>query len=131
MATSRFLLTIIGAIAITILGFWVYKLARLKGEVMTYSKYWSIPRGQNGGLVYLALGDSAAQGIGASQPDRGYVGLIADQIRMQTSRPVQVINVSKSGAKLADVIRDQLPLIAKYKADIITVDIGGNDIRHY
>lgn len=110
---------------------WGYKLIHLKGEVKAYSKYWSIPEGDNNGLVYLALGDSAAQGIGASKPELGYVGLVADQIRKQTMRPVQIINLSKTGAKLADVIRDQLPLISKYKADIITIDIGGNNIRHY
>jgi acyl-CoA thioesterase-1 len=113
------------------LSLWIYNIIRLRNDVRSFSNYWSIPQGETGGLVYLALGDSAAQGIGASRPGRGYVGLIADQIRMQTSRPVQVINISKSGAKLSDVIRDQLPLVARYKADIITVDIGGNDIRHY
>lgn len=36
--------------------------------------YWAEPVGGPGGVLYVALGDSAAQGVGASSPDRGTSG---------------------------------------------------------
>ena len=123
-------LTIIG-LFVVLISIWISKLFKLRGQIPSYSDYWSVPRGETGGIIYLALGDSAAQGIGASRPDKGYVGIIADQIRKRTHQPVQVINISKSGAKIQDVIEHQISQIEKYNPDIITVDIGGNDISAY
>ena len=82
-------------------------------------------------LIYLALGDSAAQGLGASQPTNGYVGQFAQKLAKQTGRPVRTINLSVSGAVIADVIAGQVEQIQQYKPDVITLDIGGNDIRTF
>ena len=94
-------------------------------------RYWSVPRGPAGGLLYVALGDSAAQGIGASSPERGYVGLLATRMRRATGRPVQVVNLSRSGARVTDVIRTQLPRLRRLHPDVVTVAVGGNDVRSY
>lgn len=110
---------------------WIYDLWRLSVSVEEYAKWWAQSRGEPGGLVYVALGDSAAQGIGASGPDRGYVGLLADRVRDQTGQPVTVINLSRSGATIRDVVREQLPRLAGLHADLVTLDVGGNDIRNY
>ncbi len=83
------------------------------------------------GSSTCALGDSTAQGIGASGPDKGYVGLIADRLRAAKGRPVQVINLSRTGARVDDVVADQLPKLAGLTPDVVTVAVGGNDIRHY
>lgn len=93
-----------------------------------YARWWEQPRGEPGGLLYVALGDSAAQGIGASRPGRGYVGLIAQRLRDTTGRPVQVVNLSRSGARTADVVAEQLPRLAGLEPDVVTVAVGGNDI---
>lgn len=92
------------------------------------SKWWRDLAKSNGELLYVAIGDSAAQGIGASAPHRGYVGLLAEHIRQQTGRTVRVINLSVSGATVGLAIRDQLPRFLKLKPDIVTVAIGANDI---
>ncbi|WP_241986863.1 SGNH/GDSL hydrolase family protein [Cryobacterium fucosi] len=81
-----------------------------------------------GELLYVAIGDSAAQGIGASEPRRSYVGLLADHIRLATGRTVRVINLSVSGATVELAVRDQLPRFVKLSPDIVTVAIGANDI---
>ncbi len=81
--------------------------------------------------MYVAVGDSAAQGIGASTPDNGYVALLADQLRERTGHPVLVVNLSRSGATMRDVVEEQLPMLAALRADVITVDVGGNDIGNY
>lgn len=113
--------------------FWAVKLIRVERSVRAYAEYWSEPRGEVGGLRYVALGDSAAQGIGASAPDRGYVGLIAQCLRDSTGRPVEVVNLSASGARIHDVLDTQLPALDSlgHDVDIVTVAIGGNDIRAY
>lgn len=110
---------------------WVVKLWRLRSCVGAYARWWKQPRGAPGGLLYVALGDSAAQGIGAGRPDRGYVGLIAERLRRRTGRPVQVVNLSRSGARVRDVVDDQLPRLAGLRPDLLTVGVGGNDIRGY
>lgn len=109
---------------------WWVRLRRLRATVPRMARYWSVPQGEPGGLLYVALGDSAAQGIGASRPDRGYVALLADRLRARTARPVQVINLSRSGAAIQDVLEQQLPHLRSLPADLVTVAVGANDMFH-
>lgn len=92
------------------------------------SKWWRDHAKEEGELLYVAVGDSAAQGIGASAPNRSYVGVLADHIRSATGRTVRVINLSVSGASVDLAVRDQLPRFVKLTPDIVTVAIGANDI---
>ena len=112
-------------------GLWGVRLWHLQHEVDRYRRFWSQPRGDPGGILYVALGDSSAQGIGASGPEKGYVGLFAQRLRAATGRPVRVVNLSRTGARVHDVVTDQLPQLAGQTPDIVTVTVGGNDIRHY
>lgn len=126
---------IAGVVAVVLLlgAVWAVKLVGLVRDVDRHRDYWAQPRGETGGLLYVALGDSAAQGIGASRPERGYVGLLAERLRQRTGRPVEVINLSSSGARIGDVLDTQLPALAALGRvpDVITVGIGGNDVRAY
>ena len=122
------------AVLLLLAGLWGLRLWHLHGEVADYRSYWSQvtkPIAPPGALRYVALGDSAAQGIGASDPQHGYVSLIADHLRASSGRPVIVINISKSGARIEDVLRDQVPQLRGLHPDFVTVDIGGNDVRKY
>lgn len=112
---------------------WAGRLVRLARSVSEYADYWSQPWGEVGGLLYAALGDSAAQAIGASRPDLGYVGVLARRLRSTTGRPVEVVNLSRSGARLGNVLDTQLPALAALgrRPDVVTVAIGGNDIASY
>lgn len=92
-----------------------------------YAAYWDARAQEEGDLVLVALGDSAAQGIGATDPQRGYVGLLADRIEAATGRQVQVVNLAVSGAVAAELVAEQLPQLADLDPDLITVAIGGND----
>jgi lysophospholipase L1-like esterase len=112
-------------------GWWGLRLWRLRHSVGQYRSYWSVAQGEIGGILYVALGDSTAQGIGASAPERGYVGLIAQRLRSATGRPVQVLNVSRSGARVHDVVVEQLPRVAGLAPDLVTVAVGANDLKHY
>jgi lysophospholipase L1-like esterase len=92
------------------------------------SQWWRDHAKEKGELLYVAIGDSAAQGIGASAPNRGYVGILAEYIRLATGRTLRVINLSVSGATVDLAVRDQLPRFKKLKPDVVTVAIGANDI---
>ena len=109
----------------------IVALLWLLNSVSTFNSFWTDKANESGGITYLALGDSAAQGIGATSPMKGYVGLIAHDIESKTGKTVQVVNVSKTGAKMDDYLKDQAPVIETVKPDIITIEIGANDIANY
>lgn len=119
------------AVVSVLLGWRGVEVVQLRRSVDRYRAYWSHVQREPGGLVYVALGDSTAQGIGASGPDRGYVGVLADRMRASTGRPVQVVNLSRSGARVADVVVDQLPRLAGLAPDVVTVAVGANDVKRY
>lgn len=121
----------VGLVILALLVVWATHLWQLSRSVEQRARYWATPRGESGGLLYVALGDSAAQGIGASRPERGYVGLVADELRRSSGRPVQIINLSRSGAKVRDVVAEQLPALAGLSPDLVTVGVGGNDVSGY
>lgn len=104
---------------------------RLSDMIPVHSKYWRDARAGEGDLLYVAIGDSAAQGIGASQPDRGYVGYLLRYIQSSTGRAVRVANLGISGARLRMAIDEELPRLAKLNPDIVTVSIGANDIAAF
>ena len=119
------------AAVIVLVGWRGVRLVQLRRSIEAYRDFWSEPRGEPGGLVYVALGDSSAQGIGASRPDRGYVGLLADRLRAATGRPVQVVNLSRTGAEVADVVAHQLPRLSGLAPDVVTVAVGANDVTRF
>lgn len=88
-------------------------------------KYFSFLRPQ---INYLALGDSSVEGIGASHPQKGYVGQLTKML--EKDYRVKVVNLGKRGSTTQDVIADQLPYLVNFKPDIITFSIGPNDIRN-
>jgi lysophospholipase L1-like esterase len=105
--------------------------AKLNDTLPVHSKWWRDRAGVGGDLVYVAIGDSAAQGIGASRPDLGYVGLVAEHAAAVTGRAVHTVNLSVSGATTALAVRDQLPRLATLAPDLLTVSIGANDIAQW
>ena len=109
----------------------VIALLWLAGSVKQYAQFWNEKANEKGDITYLALGDSAAQGIGASNPMRGYVGLVAREIEKKTGKSVRIVNISKTGAKMDDYLKDQAPMVATLNADIVTIQIGANDIAHF
>ena len=106
-------------------------MMRLANTIPINSAYWREQHRRGGELLYVAVGDSAAQGIGASRPGHSYVGLLARDIREQSGRTVRVANLSQSGARLREALEKQLPVLATLTPDIVTVAIGANDIAGF
>ncbi|MBC7375630.1 MAG: SGNH/GDSL hydrolase family protein [Frankiales bacterium] len=78
------------------------------------------------GPLWVVLGDSAAQGVGASAHDMGYVGIVLARLRA-TGAPWRVVNLSRSGARTREVVDVQWPLARELPASLLTAVIGGND----
>jgi acyl-CoA thioesterase I len=103
----------------------------LNETLPVHSKWWRDQVAVTGEIVYAAIGDSAAQGIGASEPAKSYVGLLAEHLREATGRTVHVINLSISGARVADAVDLQLPKLKKLQPHVVTVSVGANDMAAF
>src|SRR5659263_475460 len=108
---------VMGAAAAGVVAGWgtrrVVGVARVRRSVAEYREHWRELAESHvdggGALRYVALGDSAAQGVGASSPARGYVPIVADGVAEATGLEVALYNLSVSGAKATDLLEDQLP----------------------
>jgi lysophospholipase L1-like esterase len=84
------------------------------------------------GPLWVALGDSMTQGIGASAYDRGWVGQLSDRLRAE-GWDHRVVNLSVTGARVDDVVDTQLPALEAIRTKegppaLVTVVIGSNDV---
>lgn len=77
----------------------------------------------------MVLGDSTAQAIGASGIERGYVGQVAAALERHHGRSWRVVNLSRTGARAADVVAEQLHGLARLGvADLVSCAVGSNDL---
>lgn len=81
--------------------------------------------------LWVVLGDSTAQGVGVPDVDGGYVGRVRALLEARDGRPWHVLNLSRSGAVLADVLHVQLPRLRELgrRPELVTAVVGGNDLR--
>src|SRR5436189_5769259 len=80
-------------------------MRRVHAQVAVYAKAWDEANEQAlvaPGPLWVVLGDSTAQGIGAPSPDEGYVGQVHRLLTTTSGEPWRVLNLSKSGGKVAD-----------------------------
>ena len=108
-------------------------LRRVHAQVAVYAKAWDEANAlalASAGPLWVVLGDSTAQGIGAPSPDEGYVGQVHRMLAAKTGEPWRVLNLSKSGGRAADVLATQLPRLEALDVppDLVTCAIGANDI---
>jgi acyl-CoA thioesterase-1 len=91
-----------------------------------------VSRGEAPDPLWVVLGDSTAQGLGAPSPRNGYVGQTLRQLRHATGRRWRVVNLSVSGCLTRDVVAGQLPLLADLdpRPDLVTCGAGANDILY-
>ncbi|WP_082599102.1 SGNH/GDSL hydrolase family protein [Yonghaparkia sp. Soil809] len=98
-------------------------------------RQWAARGRAEGELLYVAIGDSAAQGIGVRDLDSSYVGLLRNRLQRLSGRTVRVVNLSRYGARIGDALDRQLPLLRAIidetgrEPDLVTVAIGANDMR--
>lgn len=72
---------------------------------------WNAQAATESGPLWLALGDSSTQGIGADDPLDGWVPRVLDRLRESTGEPWRVINLAITGGQFSDIVKYQLPRI--------------------
>lgn len=123
---------IVVIILIAVVGISIVRGLALYLSVDSHAKYWqNLAKTPASGdtIVLLALGDSTMQGLGALDPLNGPVGKAAECLRRETGRPVKIVNKSKSGGTMRDVVRDQLPSLSNVQPDVVIVSVGANDAK--
>jgi lysophospholipase L1-like esterase len=86
-----------------------------------------LPRDKNAALLYVALGDSTVEGIGASRPGAEYVARVHGKLRGIYPR-AGLVNLGVGGATSLDVVDDQLERAILLRPRLVTLSIGPNDI---
>lgn len=114
-------------------------VARVRGQADPYADTW---HARNRALLadppatrrWVVLGDSLSQGVGATSPDLGLVGVLRDRLA-RAGHPLAVLNLSATGARVPDVLEQQLPVVERLPAppahlapDLVTVLVGSNDL---
>ena len=125
------------------LGRWTDGVAELRSARTEFAVYWDAhndqvlterERAMRDGAdldpLWVVLGDSTAQGLGAPGPRGGYVGQTLYQLRRTTGTHWQVLNLSVSGALMRDVLADQIPLLDGQRPDLVTCGAAANDILY-
>ncbi len=116
-------------VVVRTLGNFVPGVRRTGEQIESFAAEWhrrNLVALESGRPLLVALGDSLAQGIGATSPDHGYVGRLA----VDLADRLAVVNLSKSGAKIPDVLDRQLALLAGLGVApaVVTCTVGSNDL---
>ncbi|OCA87543.1 hypothetical protein A8F94_06675 [Bacillus sp. FJAT-27225] len=98
------------------------------GSIPTYIDYFS--KSENESLYHLAIGDSVIRGYGVGQ-HQNLVSEVSAELERQTGKQVSFNNEGINGITSTEL--KQLVYSGQYdgqikKSDIITVNIGGNDV---
>ncbi|MGA8851338.1 MAG: SGNH/GDSL hydrolase family protein [Aeromicrobium sp.] len=122
-------------------GAFVSRLARVMPGLRTtlsqtapYAQWWVENNRRSlasGRPLWVVLGDSLSQGIGATSPDRGWVGRIAADPPARL-RDAAVLNLSFKGARILEVLRRQVPVLenlrTRHDIALVSVVTGNNDL---
>lgn len=122
--------------ALRTLGLVVPGIRRVSAQIKPYTKWWSDQNQtalHHDGPLLAVIGDSTAIGIGASSPEHGYIGRLRDSLTERDGERWRVINLAQSGARAADGLERQLPIVDQLmarpkKPDLTLCVIGTNDV---
>lgn len=108
----------------------------VSAQIEPYTAWWSennqtVPSSTD--PILAVIGDSTALGIGASAPTNSYIGILANGLEERDGNSWSILNMAQSGAKVADGLTRQLPVVQQVLADtsaesVVVCCIGTNDI---
>lgn len=81
---------------------------------------------------YVALGDSLTAGRDDHDRDGlriGWARRLAGMLSTRTGVPCALTNLAADGTSVAGVLERQLPAVARFRPDLVSVTVGMNDIR--
>ncbi|MBC7581620.1 SGNH/GDSL hydrolase family protein [Aeromicrobium sp.] len=105
----------------------------VQNQIVPHAQAWQQHNRQvlDGGdePLWVVLGDSMAQGVGAKHFKDGWVGQLDTRLK-KAGKQYRLLNLSISGARIRDVMDYQLPELEALgdQPELITVLIGSNDM---
>lgn len=81
-------------------------------------------------LRFTVLGDSTAAGLGAGKPEHAYASVLSERLA-ERGRRVELTAYGVSGARVHDVLVEQVSLAVDNNPDLVFVGIGANDATHF
>ena len=87
----------------------------------------ALPADRDAAVMYVALGDSTVEGVGASRPELNYVSRLHARLR-EVYRNARMVNLGVGGATSVDVLSRQLERAVALMPDLVTMSVGPNDI---
>ncbi len=123
-------------LALRTVGRFVPGIRRISSQIKPYTEWWSEQNQSalhDDGPMLAVIGDSTAIGIGASSPGNGYIGRLRTALELRDGQRWQVVNVAQSGARVADGLERQLPIVEQLhrrdRPPAVTLSvIGTNDV---
>jgi lysophospholipase L1-like esterase len=117
------------------LGAVVPGVRRVQAQAEPYAAAWTrhnVTAVDAPGRRWVVLGDSMSQSVGAAAWDTGWVDQLVDDLEVAGHSPT-VVNLSATGARVTDVLDQQLPLLRVLPdtgagPDLVTVLVGSNDL---
>jgi acyl-CoA thioesterase-1 len=103
----------------------VVLLAPHRGGATTPAR--ALPTSGGAELVYVALGDSTVEGIGASSTEKTYPSRIAARLRQRYPN-TRLVNLGVAGAVASDVVATQLERAVTARPALVTLSVGPNDV---
>ena len=86
-----------------------------------------LPADRSAQILYVALGDSTVEGVGATSPRVNFVSRIHERLRA-VYPSARAVNLGVGGATSADVRARQLDRAIELGPNLVTLAIGPNDI---
>ena len=80
-------------------------------------------------VTLVVMGDSTAAGLGAGEPAHSYPQVLARRLASDGYR-VNLRVFGLSGARVKDVLHEQLPQALEVDPDYVFIGIGANDVTH-
>lgn len=107
-------------------------VARIEDQVEPLAAEWdqaNAVAANADGPLWIALGDSSTQGVGATDRENSWVQQVHEKLTEATGQPWRLVNLSMSGGRFRDVTEHQLPLLPQLgTAGLVTCAIGNNDL---
>jgi lysophospholipase L1-like esterase len=132
--TYRRLLGIAGAVVAAGVVLVVGEIVAARGRTYLIDVPFTVERtvGSTSGvqppLELRVLGDSTAAGVGTDRARDALPSLLAERVARRTGRAVRVVGHGRSGARTANLVDGQVPLVRE--ADVVVIVIGSNDVIH-
>jgi acyl-CoA thioesterase-1 len=86
-----------------------------------------LPAAGTSEIIYVALGDSTVEGIGATSAATNYPSRIAERLRAHYPQ-TRLYNLGVAGATAGDVVATQLERAVALRPALVTLSIGPNDV---